>query len=284
MAYASIAILIFSIAGCKLTSVRVPDATAMAIGTVVVLAGVLPLPLYLQEKGKLYWRDSVLTIFWALFLYGILHYPVPVAARLGMSIGLQDSLFAHLDQSIGVSVPGITAWASNHWLGRLSNWSYPLLGKMLAVAILLPIAAGKLRSTQQFLTANLLAFAVGLPLFALLPAVGPWYGLHLAPGPGQAECEAALLLLRKPGPYVFEPAGVICFPSFHVIWAILFGQALWGLRLLRIPVAVLSGLIIFSTVTTGWHYFVDVLGGIVVAAVAIAGSRWLTAQSAVAAD
>jgi membrane-associated phospholipid phosphatase len=32
----------------------------------------------------------------------------------------------------------------------------------------------------------------------------------------------------------------------------------------------LSGMIVVSTVTTGWHYFVDVLGGIAVAGLSLA--------------
>ena len=49
--------------------------------------------------------------------------------------------------------------------------------------------------------------------------------------------------------------------------------ALWGFRPIRIPAAILSVLIILSTLTTGWHYFSDVLGGIVVAAISMAVAR-----------
>jgi membrane-associated phospholipid phosphatase len=62
------------------------------------------------------------------------------------------------------------------------------------------------------------------------------------------------------------------------MWAILCVQALWVFRPLRIPVAILSGLIILSTMTTGWHYFSDVLGGILLAAVAIATAKWIGRQ------
>jgi membrane-associated phospholipid phosphatase len=62
-------------------------------------------------------------------------------------------------------------------------------------------------------------------------------------------------------------------PSFHVIWAILCAAALWGYRPLRVPVALLSIMIVFSTLTTGWHYFTDVLAGVVVAAIAMVIAR-----------
>jgi membrane-associated phospholipid phosphatase len=132
-----------------------------------------------------------------------------------------------------------------------------------------------MKHAREFLLANFAAFAIGLPLFALLPAVGPWYCYHLAANPAQAACWAQLLALRVPGPYIFQEqaAGVVCFPSFHVVWAILCASALWGFRPIRIPVALLSLMIIVSTLTTGWHYFSDVLGGIVIAALSMAIAR-----------
>jgi membrane-associated phospholipid phosphatase len=49
-------------------------------------------------------------------------------------------------------------------------------------------------------------------------------------------------------------------------------------------VLLLAGLILLSTLTLAWHYFVDVLAGILVAAAAIvlsrALSRWFAASSA----
>ena len=276
MAYASAVILIVSIVGCELTSVRVPDAGSAAIGAVLVFAAVLPLLVYLREKGKTYLLDSAQAILWTLFLYSILHFPVAVAARLGMRTSLQDAHLAAWDQSVGVNVPGIAAWASNHWLGIMANKSYDMLFRFMQTSILLPIFTGRVKYAQKFLTANLVAFALGLPLFALLPAIGPWFGYQIAATPDQAACQAAMLLVRRPGLYVFQAAGIICFPSFHVLWAVLCAQALWGIRLLRIPVAALTGLIIFSTMTTGWHYFCDVLAGIVLAVSAMVITEWLS--------
>jgi membrane-associated phospholipid phosphatase len=70
--------------------------------------------------------------------------------------------------------------------------------------------------------------------------------------------------------------GVVCFPSFHVIWAILCAAALWTYKPLRVPVALVYGLIILSTMTTGWHYFIDVVAGAVVALLSLKASFLLT--------
>jgi PAP2 superfamily len=276
MVYAGIVLLFLSVVGCRLTSVNVPNAGFIATTLAFMAAAVLPFALYLQEKGLLYIRDAVLVILWSIFLTFILNFPVVVAARLGLGIGLQDAHLAQWDKAIGVSVPGVTEWAKSHWLGLMANKSYFLLFPLMRIAILLPTLCGRVKHAQQFLLANVIAFALGLPIFSLLPAVGPWYGYHLAARPDQVDSQALLLLLRQPGPCEYHlPAGIICFPSFHVIWAILCVQALWGFRWLRIPAALFSGAIILSTVTTGEHYFCDVLAGAVLAAMAILASRWL---------
>ena len=145
-------------------------------------------------------------------------------------------------------------------------------------AIALPILTGRLRYAQRFIAANVVAFLLALPLFALIPAIGPWYGYHMVTSASQLEAQTNLLQLRTPGPHLYHPpAGVICFPSFHVIWAILSACALWNLRWLRLPILILTGLIIFSTLSFGVHYLLDIIGAIpIVIAAEFAADRLLS--------
>jgi hypothetical protein len=270
MAYTAALTVVIAVFGCPLTSVRVPNPGLLILGLGAIAIALLPVLVFLQEKKKSYLRDSILVALWALLFTLMLGYPVTVAARLGMHIPLQDALFQRWDAMLGVNIPSIKTWASRHWLGIIASDSYPLLFPYMRVAVLLPILAGKLRHAQKFLVANLAAFAIGLPIFALFPAIGPWFGYHLDSRPEQAAAEAMVLLIRQPGLYEYRyPLGVICFPSFHVIWAILCAQALWVFRLLRVPVSLFSALIVFSTLTTGNHYLVDVLTGMGVAVAAV---------------
>ena len=284
MAFASAAVLAISFAGCSLTLIRIPDLAATAIGTALLIPIILLIPIYWHEKGKIELRDAALTIPWCLIFRFTLGYTVGIAGKLGMSIPLKDEYFARLDHSLGVYVPGIMEWSLHHWFGNFVSSTYPLLFPMLMISYFLPALTGKVKAAQQFITSNLIAFAVSVPLFGLLPAVGPWYGYHLPANPVQAACQQSLFLLRAPGPYSLQLYGVVCFPSFHVIWVLLCANSLWCFKLLRIPVAILSTLIILSTITGGWHYCVDVLAGLLVAAAAIAASRalsrWLTPVTA----
>ena len=275
MACACVLLLLISIAGCRFTNLTVPGAAEGTLGFFLIFAATLPVLAYWREKKHIYQLDAAFTVYWAVLLKVLLAYPIVIAARLGMGISLRDGYLAGLDQSLGVDVAQIFAWAPQHWIGQYANASYGLLTYLILLAILLPILTGRVHDAQRFITANVIAFAVSLPIYALVPAIGPWFGGHFVPTGGQVECQNALLLLRQPGPRTLGSAGIICFPSFHAIWAVLCAYALWGNRWFRIPAFVLSCLILFSTVSTGWHYFSDVAAGTVIAALSILISNWL---------
>ena len=237
----------------------------------------MPLFIYLSETRKKYILDLLLVISWALFYTYTLNLPVVVAARIGSHIALKDAFLVQFDRAVGMPIPAIVSWASHNWLGQFASGCYFWLFPFMRVAVLLPPLAARARHAQQFLTANLVSFFVGLPLFALFPAVGPWYGYHTSARPDQLGSQATLFLIRHSGPCQYHvPTGIVCFPSFHVVWAILCARALWSFRLLRVPAVILAALIILSTVTTGEHYILDLIAGAIIAVIAIYAAEWLS--------
>ena len=274
MAYGCAAFLAFSLLGCYLTSVHVQDTATSIIALTSCLAMVCPLPIYWHEKGREDMRDAAMTIPWFLLLVVLLPIPIDALARLGLP--LQDSRLARIDEIFGVHIPQIKAWASHSLLGKLANRSYPLLIPLLPISFLIPALTGRVKYAQRFLLSNLVAFAIGLPLFCLAPAIGPWYIYNTTPSAAQALCQSTFLVMRNPDLPAVSTYGVVCFPSFHVIWAILCAAALWTYKPLRVPIALLCGLIILSTMTTGWHYFSDVIAGAAVAVLSIKAAVLLT--------
>jgi hypothetical protein len=263
MAGATALILALSVICCTITSVKV-DWAGLAIAIVFVMAGFMPIPVYWHDKQRHDMREAAVAVLWALLLAVILPTSVDALARLGRP--LQDATFYRFDRAMGADVSTIVHWSSRYRLGALITRTYPLLLPLLACSVFAPGLTGRWRDARIFLVANLLAFGIGLPLFAMFPAIGPWVGYHFATGPGQLDCQSELMAMRAAGPYTIHAAGVVCFPSFHVIWAILCGRALWNFRVARIPLTVLCGMIVASTLTTGWHYLTDVVAGVVIAA------------------
>src|SRR5262249_48360851 len=69
--------------------------------------------------------------------------------------------------------------------------------------------------------------------------------------------------------------GLITFPSFHTAGAIMFIWALRKVPYVRRPALALNAALLAATLIDGTHYFIDLVGGAVVAFAAIAASCWI---------
>jgi membrane-associated phospholipid phosphatase len=68
--------------------------------------------------------------------------------------------------------------------------------------------------------------------------------------------------------------GLVSFPSFHVMGAILVTWAFRRRGWILIPLMMLNTGLVISTVITGEHYVVDVLATIPLFAASLAAYRW----------
>ena len=135
------------------------------------------------------------------------------------------------------------------------------------------------------------AWAIGLLLcilpFYWLPALGPypWFGLDQAAVPGHAVAlpfkSGPLLESLRSGAVgtigIHQLSGLVCCPSFHACGAVILGWSFRGLRYLRWPMGLLNAVMVVSTVPIGGHYFIDVIVGVAVGALAIAVANRLFA-------
>ncbi|HEY6991284.1 MAG TPA: phosphatase PAP2 family protein [Bryobacteraceae bacterium] len=267
MLAACASLLTLSIIGCWLTSAS--ELRDLVVAPVLLAISIVPAAI-LHDYRQYARRDAVLTLPWIVVLVFLIPCLAVLSAQLHFP--LRDSFFLKMDDALGFRVPAAMAWSSAHPLiGGLLNSSYSLLDWLVIGAVLFPIIFGKARAAEQFLLANTIAFLLALPIFTLLPAVGPWVGYHLTPDAAQRICEMSIRTLHGEFRVARQntAVGVVCFPSFHVIWAILSAAALWSIKPLRMAAAGLAAIITISTVTTGWHYFADVLGAAVVAVMSI---------------
>lgn len=237
------------------------------IETILLLTPPLLVPAaFLHEKKKWDRRDAILMLPWTLAVALLITQAAPTAATLAFP--LQDDLWRSLDTHLGISIPAMMNFAGRHRimnkiLTGCYNWA---LHPMVILAIFLPTLTGKRQAAQRFVLANGLSFVVALPFMCFLPAIGPWIGWHFPPSSLQQQCQATILELRQ-GSLIIKDTfgGIVCLPSFHVFWAVVSAHALYPFRFLRYPAILLSFLITVGTMTTGWHYGVDVLAGILMA-------------------
>ncbi len=254
--------------------VILPPRGAMKVGielleaTVLLLAPLLVVPAYFHERKAWDRRDAALMLSWTLVVAALVTQAAPTMVSHGFP--LRDMLWRHLDELLWINVPAIMAFTGSHpLLSVLLSYSYYWgLHPLLLSAIFLPTCTGKREASQRFILTNALGFVLALPCMLLLPAIGPWVAWHFAPNSIQQACELSIQSLRTGAISSGSSfGGIICFPSFHVFWAVVSAHALQSFRLLRYPAILLAALITVSTMSTGWHYGVDVIAGLALAAI-----------------
>jgi membrane-associated phospholipid phosphatase len=197
------------------------------------------------------------------------------AAMAATPAPLADALFNRADAAIGFNwlewYQTIEAAPLVHFTLALAYASVPVQG----VGLILYFSFKDERRVQEFLMAAIFAVLLITPIMMLLPAIGAWtqHGIGLVE-PWRAD----ILLLRSHTlTTIRQTQGIISFPSFHVILAVLLIYMARGCALFW-PTVFVNVLMIVAVPTEGAHYGVDVLGGFAAAFVIIAATRALVSE------
>jgi hypothetical protein len=206
--------------------------------------------------------------------YVFLMYAIAATAR-----PLIDDRLAAFDFRFGFQVATLVRWARGH--AALNTFLDLVYLSILPQTILVLLILGLRKQSEgldKFILRLMICALITAGLFFLFPALGPFargdYTMDLT----QARCLEHLQTLRSGARTVVslsDAEGLIAFPSFHTIWAILIAAAYRGRRILFPVFAALNAAMVFSTMSTGWHYVADVLAGICIWGAAVAMIRLL---------
>jgi membrane-associated phospholipid phosphatase len=191
---------------------------------------------------------------------------------------LADSMLAHADGALGLSAPSVVPWVNaSPNLARFFWLAYFSLIPQTILAIVWLGLANNRYGLDKFLVRFILASLITAVGFYLWPAKGTYGSVYNLPVPAYCQqCAEHLDALRAGARTMVtwrDAEGLITFPSFHAVWAVLLAAAFYGSRYLFWPVAVLNVIVIMSTVTTGMHYFIDVIVGVLIATVVIRSTQ-----------
>ena len=271
MAVLSGALLLVAIACIAFFDYRLPFSQAASLAGFAPFAGALAYCWWAKRYRLL---QACSLPFWASVLSTLLKFPLYIAAR--SHVALKDDALARIDGMLRVEVPPILHFMAPHpWARAVLALSYDMLFPLMVAAAILPALRFRFSAAKELIVATSFATLAGAPLFALVPAIGPWIVYGYPPLPLQAQTQALFLSLRAGGIHridLNEP-GFVCFPSFHVLLAILSAVALCSIKPLRVPAILLAALIAASTLTTGWHYFTDVMAGLALAFLSVVASK-----------
>jgi len=206
------------------------------------------------------------------------YYALLAAATTILTTGIQytpfreiDPLLAGWDHALHVDVIGLMAWTYAHPpLPFILDACYSALNVEL---ILLPFGVlwfEDRRRTRVYMYAVVYSSLAGALFYYLFPSSGP---ASLLQSP-YFSAEQHLTSLKFYQVHHFQEVttllgGMVAFPSFHVVWAILLTYAASPRKWLLYPVALLNAVVIASTVLLGWHFAVDVLASALLAAASL---------------
>jgi membrane-associated phospholipid phosphatase len=273
MAMLALSFVAVSIVGLYYTNIEVQPR--QFISKSGVLLSLLLAAAFYRWRGEEKLFNLITIVFWSL-LFGSLHLlPMFVASRTGVE--LKDELLAGFDRAMGIEVPRVVGFVrSIPALNGLLTWCYGSLLFLMTAALMLPPLCGKMRAAKEFAVASVVSAMISLPLFAVLQALGPWTYYDYRPSIDHSSYLALFSKLRSDGPFTLDLSyrdGLITFPSFHTILAVLASAALFHIRYVRWPATCVGILIVISTVTTGTHYVIDVYAGIGIAFVSVLVAR-----------
>ena len=209
-------------------------------------------------------------------------------AAAAFALPLQDANLLAIDTAFGIDRSSyIGFFACRPWLHNTVTLAYFTLMPQFVFVPLVLFAAKQAQRLQQF------TFAAGASLFATVvisaftPALSTIYldlnlPVHAELPPGMGMHIPILEQLRSGVSYLIQLdaiEGLVTFPSFHTIGALLFIWALWTVHFVRWVALALNSALIAATPITGTHYFIDVAGGAVVALLAVFAAQWLSRRA-----
>lgn len=196
----------------------------------------------------------------------------------------RDAELHAIDQAIGLDRRAYLAFFQRPWLHTILGVAYWTLLPQYAFAMLAMFLSRQMPRLRMMILATGIALLVTSTISVFTPAMNALIYVDITPA---AFPEVAhqihtyfptLEALRAGAMHTVSlnhVDGLVSFPSFHTAGALIFIWTLWKMPQLRWPIFVLNVTMIAATPIFGDHYFVDILGGGIVAVVSILVVEWL---------
>jgi membrane-associated phospholipid phosphatase len=189
-----------------------------------------------------------------------------------------DEALATADHALGLNWLDMYQWLIRHpTIEASAHAIYMSLGPEMLILLVALELRGHHSQARDFLLRFMVLAIATIGIGILIPAAGAFVYYHLPVAPDIIYVSQMAGLrdgtLRTIDSFYSE--GLVVFPSFHAALAVLCAYAARPLRFLKIPLLVLNLLIILSSPFEGAHYFIDIMAGIILAALTVSLPRYL---------
>ncbi len=198
---------------------------------------------------------------------------------------LADNALSAADRTLGFDWYWYAMSLRDHrWLLKSNEVAYMSFTWEPAAILVALFATERPGRAWRFVIAGGIALLITVAVFPLVPAVGAFVHFHITP--------AMYPNLHTRTPWSFAPAilamkqgnkvigsglmvGYVSFPSYHAASAVIFTWAAWEFGPFRWLFLIVNICMAAAAMIVGGHYFVDLLGGAIVAVAAILVSAYL---------
>jgi membrane-associated phospholipid phosphatase len=183
-----------------------------------------------------------------------------------------DGALATTDHALGLNWLDMYQWLTRHPVIEAGAHAvYNSLGPEMLILLFALELLGHHNQARAFLLWFMVSAIGTVIIGTLIPAAGTfvYYHLPVASTTGYVAQWADLRsgTLRTINP--LNNQGLVVFPSFHASLAVLCACAARPFGILRYPLLALNLLIILASPAMGGHYFIDIIAGIILAALTI---------------
>jgi len=210
---------------------------------------------------------------WTYCLYFLMVITISV-----ITLGLETTPFpvidpwlVKVDQLLGFHQLAVLNWTyAHHWILKSFNFSYAMLDVELGLFPFILALMFQKKAVKVYLLALIFSTLIGFSIFYFFPTTAPasmFFDSHFTLQ--QHDTFIKFFEIHHYLPVTTSDGGLIAFPSFHVIWAVLLAYSFKDKKTLFFPIALFNIIIIASTVFLGWHYLTDVIAGLALSALAI---------------
>jgi hypothetical protein len=200
---------------------------------------------------------------------------------------LWDPTLYAWDRALGLDWQAYLAFVNERpWLGTAFNLAYRSILPQTVIAAVALGLTGRIRECRAFVAAFMISGLVSIAVSGAMPAMAMFVYLGIHPhdypnlDPAAAFVHVSHLNALRDGTMrmisLDGAEGLITFPSYHAALGVIFARALWAVPYLRWPALGVNALMVAGTPIDGGHYFVDVIGGMLIALLSIAAVRALS--------
>jgi membrane-associated phospholipid phosphatase len=285
-------------AGLRRTWHRAPDPLAALVALVLALAGLAAAAVVAASGMMVEWGPFVRFLLLATAMLGLAGWcryrrldprvadaaafvaagtlalmTCGLISNVGLRLGAPtiDAYLAVTDAMVGFDVEQAVRTVADFPLAiQTLAWAYNASGVAVVILIAAAVASGRRRAAWELVATVVVAMQVVALVSIAAPAVGAMahlglldlQGAGLPSGAGVYHLDAFARYHAGTDPVVrlSEMSGLVTFPSFHTVLALLATQALAETRWRWIGVA-WTAVVIVSTIPIGGHYVTDLAAG-----------------------